>query len=148
MTNAKGKQRLVIDLRYVNQYQFQCKFKYEGLNVITSLFHQGDYMIAFDLKSGYHHVDIHEDSWSYLGFSWSEPGGCRQFVYFGFYPLALAQLVMYLLSCLGLLLSVGDQRGKRQSFTLMMVPVLRQLCRRQNRMVLIFPVIFKLLGLC
>ena len=32
-TNAKGKQRLVIDLHYVNQYLVRYKFKYEGLNV-------------------------------------------------------------------------------------------------------------------
>ena len=34
VTNAKGKRRLVIDLRYINQYLHQCKFKYEGLNVL------------------------------------------------------------------------------------------------------------------
>ena len=26
---------------------------------------------AFDLKSGYHHIDIHESCWKYLGFMWS-----------------------------------------------------------------------------
>ena len=36
-TNATGKQRLVIDLRYVNQYLHSCKFKYEGLNILPSL---------------------------------------------------------------------------------------------------------------
>ena len=25
---------------------------------------------TFDLKSGYHHVDIHESCWKYLGFRW------------------------------------------------------------------------------
>lgn len=29
-------------------------------------------MFIFDLKSGYHHVDIHEDSQTYLEFSWGE----------------------------------------------------------------------------
>ena len=82
VTNAKGKQRLVIDLRYINQYLHQCKFKYEGLNVLPPLFQQGDYMITFDLKSGYHHVDIHEDFWSYLGFSWNDFLGRRRFYAF------------------------------------------------------------------
>ena len=61
VTNAKGKQRLVIDLRYVNQYLVHFKFKYEGLNVIPSLFQRGDFMITFDLKLGYHYVDINRD---------------------------------------------------------------------------------------
>ena len=59
--NAKGKLRLVIDLRYLNQFLHQCKFKYEGLNLISSLFNIGSFAFSFDLKSGYHHVDIHED---------------------------------------------------------------------------------------
>ena len=67
--NAKGKLRLVIDLRYVNQFLIQYKFKYEDLDLISSLFRQSDFVFSFDLKSGYHHVDIHEDSQPYLGFS-------------------------------------------------------------------------------
>jgi len=31
VVNAKGKRRLVLDLRYVNHYLCQSKFKYEGL---------------------------------------------------------------------------------------------------------------------
>ena len=79
--NAKGKLRLVIDLRYVNQFLIQCKFKYEGLDLISSLFRQGDFVFSFDLKSGYHHVDIHEDSQPYLGFSWGE-GDRKKFLSF------------------------------------------------------------------
>lgn len=97
VTNAKGKQRLVIDLRYINQYLHQCKFKYEGLNVLPPLFQQGDYMITFDLKSGYHHVDIHEDFWSSLGFSWNDFLGHRRFYAFRVLPFEHA---IFLLNCL------------------------------------------------
>ena len=34
------------------------------------LFEKGDYLFSFDLKSGYHHVDIAEVHQKYLGFSW------------------------------------------------------------------------------
>ena len=34
------------------------------------MFQPDDYMFTFDLKSGYHHVDIHEEHWKYLGFAW------------------------------------------------------------------------------
>ena len=70
VTNASGK-RLVLDLRYVNQFLPDCKFKYEGLELVPTLFNCGNYFTTFDPKSGYHHVDIHEDSWPYLGFSWN-----------------------------------------------------------------------------
>ena len=32
------------------------------------LLEKGDYMFSFDLKSGYHHVDIAKEHWKYLGF--------------------------------------------------------------------------------
>ena len=34
------------------------------------LFEKGDFLFSFDLKSGYHHVDIATIHQKYLGFSW------------------------------------------------------------------------------
>ena len=34
------------------------------------LFERGDYFFSFDLKSGYHHVDIAPPHCKYLGFAW------------------------------------------------------------------------------
>ena len=68
--NRSGKCRLVLDLRYVNRYLWKCKFKYEDLRTVLSMFNRGDYVITFDLKSGYHHVDVNEEQWKYLGFCW------------------------------------------------------------------------------
>ena len=73
--NAKGKLRLVIILTSTMSTSFltmQYKFKYEGLDLISSLFRKGDFVSTFDLKSGYHHVDIHAESQPYLGFSWDD----------------------------------------------------------------------------
>lgn len=91
MVNAKGKPHLVINQRYVNQYLQLSKFKYEGLNLIPALFSKGDYMFTFDLKSGYHHLDIHvhEASQSYLGFTWGE-GINKKFYVFRVLPFGLA----------------------------------------------------------
>ena len=63
----EGKKGL-LDLHYVNQFILMTKFKYEGINVVPQLFAKGDYFFTFDLKSGYHHVDIHEECWPYLHF--------------------------------------------------------------------------------
>ena len=38
-------------------------------------------MSKFDLKSGYHHVDINEAFQTYLGFSWKIDGKVRHFVF-------------------------------------------------------------------
>ena len=58
VSNSGNKQRLVINLRYLNGYLQKDKFKYEDLRTAMLLFQQGDYMFSFDLKSGYHHIDI------------------------------------------------------------------------------------------
>ena len=84
-----GKRRLVVDLRYVNQYLPVQKFKYEGLNLVPQMCGKGDWFITFDLKSGYHHVDINVDCWKYLGFSWSQHG-VRKFYMFRVLPFGLS----------------------------------------------------------
>ena len=50
VVNAHGKKRLVLDLRYVNQFILLAKFKYEGLNVIPQICSKGDYFFTFDLN--------------------------------------------------------------------------------------------------
>ena len=40
------------------------------------MFQQGDWAFSLDLKSGYHHIDIHEDSQTILGFSWGYEDCC------------------------------------------------------------------------
>ena len=89
VTNFSGKPPLVLDLRYVNQFLPDGKFKYEGLELIPNLFNSGDFSsTTFDLKSGYHHVDIHEDSRPYLGFSWGN-GPARKWYMFRVLPVGL-----------------------------------------------------------
>jgi len=58
--NSTGKLRLVINLRYLNQFLWLDKFKYEDLRTAMLMFQKDDYVFSFDLKSGYHHVDIYE----------------------------------------------------------------------------------------
>ena len=90
VANSRGKKRLVIDLRSINELLPKQKFKYEGLNLIPHICSQGDYFFSFDLKSGYHHVDIHPDCWTYLGFSWAMSGGQRRFFMFRVLPFGLS----------------------------------------------------------
>ena len=42
---------------------------------------RGGYVFSFDIKQGYHHVDMHPDSIPYLGFAWEIDGSTRYFVF-------------------------------------------------------------------
>ena len=89
VANTQGKLRLVLNLRYLNQFLWTDRFKYEDLRVAMLMFQKGDYLFSFDLKSGYHHVDIYEPHRQYLGFSW-EQQGLTQFYVFSVLPFGLA----------------------------------------------------------
>ena len=53
ISNSAGKLRLVLNLRYLNQFLHVTKFKYEDLHVAALMFERHEYMFKFDLKSGY-----------------------------------------------------------------------------------------------
>ena len=67
-----SKLRLILDLVYVNHFikKEGLKFKYEGIKLTSLYFTPDDYMFSVDLEKAYHHVDMHQSTWDYLGFSW------------------------------------------------------------------------------
>ena len=89
IVNNSGKKRLVIDLRHLNQYLLKDNFKYEDLRTAMLLFQKDDYLFSFDLKSGYHHVDIHSQHQKYLGFVWDMGYGLQHYM-FKVLPFGLA----------------------------------------------------------
>lgn len=64
------KLRLIQDLRYVNSFLKVDFFRYENVREVSSLCKLREFLFTVDLKSGYHHVDIHPDFWQFLGFEW------------------------------------------------------------------------------
>ena len=72
-----GKKRLILDLRCVNAYLFKFPVRYEDLDTFCGYVDKNSFMANFDLKSGYHHVQIFEEHQQYLGFSWN--GSCYKF---------------------------------------------------------------------
>ena len=82
LTVAEGKKlRLVIDLRHVNCHLVRFKFKYEDLRSLSKVLQEGHWFFTWDLKSGYHHVDISPDHQKYLGFAWPFDGVLRYFTF-------------------------------------------------------------------
>ena len=57
-TQPGGKQRLILDLRYVNNHVYKQTIKFEDWRTALQYFESGFFFTKFDLKSGYHHLDI------------------------------------------------------------------------------------------
>lgn len=70
-TNAAGKQRLIWDGRYVNQFLPKRAFRMETLQREgRALFARSAWGGTIDLSSAYHHIEMHPASTPYLGFEW------------------------------------------------------------------------------
>ena len=88
--NKSGRKRLILDLRHVNKHIFKNKFKCEDISVAKELLGPDKYMFSFDLKSGYHHVDIFPDHRKYLSFSWRFSDGSASYFMFSVLPFGLS----------------------------------------------------------
>lgn len=80
-----GKKRLILDLRHVNQFLYKCRFRCEDLSIAKEVLNPGDFMFTFDLKSGYHYVEIFPEHRKYLSFAWIFSSGRTSF--FQFFPV-------------------------------------------------------------
>ena len=89
VASNNGKNRLILDLRYLNGFLRVPRFQYEDLRTFRDIFRRGDWFFKFDYKSGYHHVDIYPEHWKYLAFCWGTGHSKRYFV-FTVLPFGLA----------------------------------------------------------
>ena len=78
---SSGKGRLILDLSYLNKFVWKQSVRYEGIRTVFDLFQSGCLFFTFDLKSGYHHVEIFPDHRQYLGFSWRFDSVVQYFVF-------------------------------------------------------------------
>ena len=76
-----GKKRLILDLRHVNKPLFKQSVKYEDWKTAMSYFVKDAYMFSFDLKNGYHLIDIAQEHQTFLGFSWRAPDSINKIFY-------------------------------------------------------------------
>ena len=79
-----------MDLRHINLHIFKQKFKCEGLHTIKSALSKNYFVFSFDLKAGYHHVDIFPDHRKYLVFSWDFGTGVDRYFQFTVLPFGLS----------------------------------------------------------
>ena len=79
--NTDGSLRLILDLWYINEHLVDEYVRYDDWRVFGEYLDKDAWCFKFDLKSGYHHFDIHADFYQYLGFSWVIDGMKRFFVF-------------------------------------------------------------------
>jgi hypothetical protein len=106
-----NKLRLVVDAsRNLNPYCTRRGIKLEDLTHVASTVGKGDFMVVNDLDSGYWHVPIHPDHWTYLGSHFEEEDG--SVIYW-----------VWRVLCLGL-------RDAAHIFTRLIAPIMGELRRR------------------
>jgi hypothetical protein len=62
------KLRIIVNMRYVNKHLVKRVFKFEGLSEIVDMTNKEDYLLFYDLTSGYYHVALHPDPRRFVGF--------------------------------------------------------------------------------
>ena len=67
---SNGKKRLILHLRYPNSFLKKFKVKFEGVQDMLTVLSDSpqQYLFSFDIKSGYHHIEIFPDDQQFLGF--------------------------------------------------------------------------------
>ena len=63
------------------------------------MFQKEDFMFTFDLKSGYHHIDIHREHWGYLRFAWNNGSKVQYYVFVCYLLAWLPPAISSLSSC-------------------------------------------------
>ena len=79
--NKKGKPRLVLDCRYVNEKLHLFKFKYEDMQIARTMFEKGTYVYGFDIRGAYNHIDMFSEHRTFVGFAWQYDGKEHYCVY-------------------------------------------------------------------
>ena len=90
LARSTGKQRLILDLRHVNGFIYNQKFKCENLSVATQIFGKDYYLFKFDLKTGYHFNEVFPKHHKYcLAFAWDFGSWKFRFFQFCVLPFGL-----------------------------------------------------------
>ena len=64
------KRRVILNLKFLNNYIIKSTFKLEDYNDIINMVRKGDYFVSIDLCDAYLMILIHPSFWRYLCFDW------------------------------------------------------------------------------
>lgn len=104
----RGRYRLITDLRVLNESIETPYFQNEGINSVSGIIHNGDYMVKSDLKDGFFHIPVCAEHQTYLGFEF-------QSVYYVWcvLPFGLSCSPYFFNKCLRPLVTFLRQQGIR-----------------------------------
>ena len=108
--SSAGKPRLILDLRFVNNHLIKEHIKFDNWRVFEQFVAPSGYLFKFDLRKGYHHVDIFPDHQLFLGFSW-DIGGIDLYFLFTVLPFGLSTAPAVFTKVLRPLVSHWHQNG-------------------------------------
>jgi len=108
-TSQSGKKRLILDLRHVNQFLHKEYIKFDDWRAFQHYVTQSGYLFKFDLRKGYHHIDIFPEHQLFLGFSWPEKDG--EYYVFTVLPFGLSPAPNAFTKLLRALVRVWHQQG-------------------------------------
>lgn len=89
----REEKRLILDLSMLYGFLKKEKIKFEDHKLTLQYFEKNCFCIKFDLKSGYHHIDICKECQTFLGFEWKGEYYCFTVLWFVY-----SQPRIYLLS--------------------------------------------------
>ena len=96
----------------LNKFLLMFKFKYEDLRSLSQVLEEGHLFFTWDLRSGYHHVDICVEHQTYLAISWRFHGVSIYFT-FAVSPFGLSSACF----CFTKLLPPLVKRGRSMSYS-------------------------------
>jgi len=96
---SSGKKTLILDLRHVNKCVWKQKIKFEDWRFLVTYLNKGYFLFNFDLKSGYHHIEIFPDHQTFLGFSWTF-SGITKYYCFSVLPFGLSSAPFIFTKCI------------------------------------------------
>ena len=105
------KLRLVLDLRHVNFRLKKHTCKIDNASVLARYLPGAKCMFGFDLKSGYHHVDIHPSQYELLVFSYQDFTGRVRYFHFVVLPFGLATAGFIFTQILRVLIHAWRRQG-------------------------------------
>ena len=108
VVNRSGKKRLILDLHEVNLHVWKDKVKFEDFKVALTYFKKTGFMFKFDLKSGYHHIDMVSWCQTYLGFCWES-----KYYVFTVLPFGLSSSPYVFTKCLRPMVRFWREHGIR-----------------------------------
>ena len=108
--NSSGKPRLILDLRFVNEHLLKEHIKFDDWRVFEQFVEPGGFVFKFDLRKGYHHIDILPEHQNFLGFSWKR-NGKEHFYVFTVLPFGLSTAPAVFTKVLRPLLSSWHKQG-------------------------------------